>query len=218
MDQTFWHERWQQNQIGFHAAAFNEHLQQHWPALQISKGETVFVPLCGKSRDMLWLMAQGYQVEGVELSPVAVQAFFAENGLSARECRKRHFTVHQLDGLSLCCGDFFQLGANDLGDIAAVWDRASLVALPPLMRAEYAVRMRQLLKPGTRILLVAFDYPQHEMQGPPFCVPSAEVRTLYGGWCEVELLSAKEVLDDEPHFRERGLSRMQEQVYKLTVR
>lgn len=138
MDQAFWHERWRQNQIGFHAEAFNEHLQRHWPALQVAQGEAVFVPLCGKSRDILWLTAQGYSVKGVELSSVAVKAFFAENGLSAHECRKENFTVHQLDGLRLFCGDFFQLGVNDVGDVAAVWDRASLVALPPAMRAAYA--------------------------------------------------------------------------------
>ncbi|WP_049794603.1 hypothetical protein [Methylomonas methanica] len=79
MDQAFWHQRWQQNQIGFHAVEFNLHLQNHWPTLHIHKGAKVLVPLCGKSQDILWLMAQGYQVTGVELSPVAVQAFFAEN-------------------------------------------------------------------------------------------------------------------------------------------
>lgn len=217
MDQAFWRQRWQQNQIGFHAAEFNPHLQNHWPALLIPEGHKVLVPLCGKSRDIVWLMAQGYEVIGVELSPLAVQAFFTENALSAREFQKQNFTVYQHDGLSVHCGDFFQLAADDIGKLSAVWDRASLVALPPAMRVAYVERMRQLLTPGSQILLVAFDYPQHEMQGPPFCVPSAEVQALYGGWCEVELLSTHDVLDDEPHFRERGLSRLQEQVYKLTV-
>ncbi|WP_049794604.1 hypothetical protein [Methylomonas methanica] len=137
--------------------------------------------------------------------------------MSVREFRQQHFTVYQLDGLNIYCGDFFQLAAHDTGELSAVWDRASLVALPPAMRVAYVDRMRQLLTPGSRILLVAFDYPQHEMQGPPFCVPSAEVQALYGGWCEVELLSTHDILDDEPHFRERGLSRLQEQAYKLTV-
>jgi thiopurine S-methyltransferase len=83
LQQEFWHERWQQNEIGFHDKEINEHLQQYWPAFNIALNSRIFVPLCGKSKDLLWLLAQGYEVIGVELSPLAVQAFFDENGLSA---------------------------------------------------------------------------------------------------------------------------------------
>jgi thiopurine S-methyltransferase len=72
-----------------------------------------------------------------------------------------------------------------------------------------------LLEPGTTTLLVAFDYPQHEMQGPPFSVQTAEVQTLYSRWCDVELLCTEDILEREPHFRDKGVSRMREQVYKL---
>jgi thiopurine S-methyltransferase len=217
MQQEFWHERWQLNQIGFHSQEINCHLQHNWPALNIATGSRVFVPLCGKSNDMLWLLAQGYEVIGVELSPLAVQAFFAENGLSATTRQQGKFSVSETNGLSIYCGDFFDLGANDLAGVNAVYDRASLVALPPEMRAAYALHMQHLLKSGTKILLVAFDYPQHEMQGPPFSVQSPEVQALYRNWCNVELLYTEDILDREPNFRDRGVSRMQEQVYIMTA-
>ena len=215
MQQEFWHERWQLNQIGFHSEAFNPHLQQNWPALNITQGSRIFVPLCGKSNDMLWLLAQGYEVIGVELSPLAVQAFFDENGLRAKTNRQGTFSVSEADGLRIYCGDFFDLSVNDLDGINAVYDRASLVALPPEMRTVYAAQMRHLLKAGTKTLLVAFDYPQHEMQGPPFSVQTPEVQALYGSWCNVELLYVEDVLDREPGFRDKGLSWMQEHVYML---
>ncbi len=61
MKQEFLHEqRWQLNQIGFHGKEINRHLQQYWPALNITPGSRVFLPLCGKSNDLLWLLAQGY--------------------------------------------------------------------------------------------------------------------------------------------------------------
>lgn len=101
--------------------------------------------------------------------------------------------------------------------VGAVYDRASLVALPPEMRIAYADHMRQLLKPGTQILLIAFDYPQHEMAGPPFCVSGDEVQSLYGAWCRVELLGTEAILEREPRFRERGLNRLEEQIYRLVV-
>ena len=217
MQQEFWHERWQLNQIGFHSEAFNLHLQEYWPALNIMPGSQVFVPLCGKSKDMLWLLAQKNEVTGVELSPLAVEAFFTENGLPVRTSQQGKFSVSEADGLRIFCGDFFDLSANDLAGINAVYDRASLVALPPQMRAAYATHMQHLLEPGTKTLLVAFDYPQHEMQGPPFSVKTQEVQALYRSWCTVELLYTVDVLDREHQFRDKGVSRMQEQVYALTA-
>ena len=167
MHQAFWLERWQKNEIGFHNEEIHPHLQQFWPVLKIDAGSQVFVPLCGKSNDMLWLLAQDYHVMGVELSDLAVAAFFAENNVSASTRQLDRFTVHESERLCLYCGDFFDLSADQLCGVSAVYDRASLVALPHEMRIAYANHMRHLLKPGTKALLVAFDYPQHEMEGPP---------------------------------------------------
>ena len=153
MQQEFWYERWQLNQIGFHSQQVNGHLQHNWAALGIAPGSRVFVPLCGKSKDMLWLFAQGVDVIGVELSPLAVQAFFAENGLSATTRQQGKFSVSETDGICIYCGDFFDLSANELSGVNAVYDRASLVALPPEMRASYAAHIKRLLDPGTVIFI-----------------------------------------------------------------
>ncbi|MGZ5008670.1 MAG: thiopurine S-methyltransferase [Methylobacter sp.] len=218
MQHEFWHQRWQQNQIGFHSREVNPYLQRYWPALGIKPNSRVLVPLCGKSNDMLWLLAQGYQVVGVELSPLAVEAFFSDNGLRPVQRRQGDFLISESDGLQIFCGDFFALQPADLGRIDAVYDRAALVALPDDMRIDYAAHLSNLLTPGVKMLLVAFDYPQHEMAGPPFSVPNAEVEKLYRSWCDVELLADEDVLEREPHFKERGLSRIREQVYRLVVR
>jgi len=215
MHPDFWHDRWSNNQIGFHQAETNPHLRECWPTLDVAPGSRVFVPLCGKSRDMLWLCEQGYEVVGVEISPLAAEAFFAENGLKPTVSHEGDFVVYRTAGLSLYCGDFFALTPGDLAGVDAVFDRASLVALPPEMRAAYAQHMQSLLTPGTPILLVAFDYPQHEMAGPPFSVQEAEVRSLYGAHYAVQLLHGVDILAGEPRFRDKGVSRMEEKVYAL---
>ena len=216
MQADFWHERWQRNQIGFHQADINLHLQQFWPVLGVTTGTRVFVPLCGKSGDMLWLRGQGYEVVGVEISPLAVQAFFDENGLKATVETQGPFQVFAADGICIWCGDFFALNPEDLAGVAAVYDRASLIALPPEMRCAYARHLRQLLAPGVKSLLVAIEYPEGEMEGPPFSVREAEVLALYGPDCVVERVFAADILDQEPRFRDKGLSRLQEKVYALT--
>ena len=215
MNPEFWQKRWQQNQIGFHQQEINLHLQEHWPVSRVARGSRVFVPLCGKSRDMLWLLAQGYRVLGVEISPVAVKAFFQENGLQPRVSKPGVLESWSCEDLEILYGDFFSLTAADMAQVGAVYDRASLVALPPAMRADYARQLGSLLAAGTSVLLVSMEYPEHEMQGPPFSVPQSEVEALYGTEFDVSLLAIVDILQENDELRRRGLTRMQEMVYLL---
>jgi len=217
MEKHFWLERWQQNQIGFHNPDINTHLIACWPGLNCPAGATVFVPFCGKSNDMLWLNAQGFRVIGVEISELAVKAFFAENGLSPAVKTYDAFREYRYGDLVIFCGDFFQLDPKRLAEVDAVYDRASLVALPADMRLAYVEKLTQSLQTGTRILLVSFDYPQHEMQGPPFSVPAEEIRVLYANWGHIEFVYSSDLLADDARFRERGLSYLHEQIYRISV-
>jgi thiopurine S-methyltransferase len=214
MHTDFWHQRWQQQQIGFHQSEVNPYLLQYWQTLNIPVGSTVLVPLCGKSSDMLWLLAQGYRVIGVELSPLAVEAFFQEHNLSAQTRQQGVFQVSYVDGLSIYCGDFFALTAADLAKVAAVFDRAALVALPSDMRVAYAGQLQQLLAAGTPMLLVCFEYDQPQMSGPPFSVSQAEVERLYPN-ASLQILHVEDILQQQPQFLARGLNALHERVYRL---
>lgn len=218
MKAEFWLERWQRKEIGFHQDEINVHLQEYWNGLQLPAGGEVFVPLCGKSRDMLWLRAQGHRVLGVELSPLAVEDFFLENELKPQVRSAGAFDCWSCDGVSILCGDFFDLEAADLKAVAGVYDRASLVALPQEMRQRYAQHLQRILPAGTPTLLVSMDYAQQEMGGPPFAVSEAEVSSLYGAHYAVERLYTLDVLAENPRFRERGLTRLDEVVYRLSPR
>ena len=218
MKKEFWLERWERKETGFHQNDFNPYLRQFWPDLHLAEGSAVFVPLCGKSLDMLWLSDQGHAVLGVELSAIAVQAFFSENGYSPQHDTSGKFDLCEAGGIRILCGDFFDLGKDDLKNVAAVYDRASLIALPPEMRERYVRHLVNILPPGTQILLVTVDYPQAEMQGPPFSVSSDEVEVLYREHAEVRVLAELDVLAQNPRFRERGLSRLRENIHLLTLR
>jgi thiopurine S-methyltransferase len=218
MDPAFWLERWQQNQIGFHQAEISAHLQDFWGALALPRGSSVFVPLCGKSRDMLWLRAQGHGVLGVELSPIAVNDFFRENGLAPQRRHEGFFERCVADDLEILCGDFFALTADQLAGVAGVYDRASLIALPADMRLSYARHLQHILPASAEILLITVEYPQAQMDGPPFCVHQTEVEQLYRERYAVTVLYTKDVLAENARFRERGLSALIEKVYRLKPR
>jgi thiopurine S-methyltransferase len=215
VDPQFWRERWQTGQTAFHQAQVNPDLRSLWPGLHCPPSAPVFVPLCGKSPDMVWLRAQGHAVIGIELSEVAVTAFFEEQGLQPVRESAGPLQRWSAAGYELYVGDFFDLGAGSLAAVRGVYDRAALIALPPPLRVRYAQHLAAMLPPGCRILLLTMDYPQEQMAGPPFAVAEAEVRSLFGGDFSVQLLASRDALHEEPRFQKRGLKRRDEQAYLL---
>lgn len=192
MEADFWLQTWENGLLGFHQNNVNTLLLRYWPEMNLSNGE-VFVPLCGKSKDMLWFQEQGHDVLGVELSPIAVKSFFIENQLPALHQPYRSFTLWECDKIRLLNGDFFKLTSADVQNVTAVYDRAALVALPPEMRRQYVRHMLDVLPTATKILLVCFEYPQDEMSGPPFSVSHEEVIDLYGDVCTWERVRSKDI-------------------------
>ncbi|MGB5727752.1 MAG: thiopurine S-methyltransferase [Thiogranum sp.] len=214
MEPDFWHQRWQDGLTGFHQRDSNPHLATFWSRLQIQPGEQVFVPLSGKSLDMLWLRKH-YSVLGVELSPIAVEEFHKENGLVATHRWQGAFSVSETDNLCLLCGDYFDLQPVQLLCVRAVYDRAALVALPADMRPRYVSRLTSLLPASVSMLLVAMEYDKQQMKGPPFALDEKEVSDLFERHWSIQLLHEENILANEPGFRDRGLSRLSEKIYLL---
>ncbi|MCX7108355.1 MAG: thiopurine S-methyltransferase [Methylococcales bacterium] len=215
MNTEFWIENWKKNKIGFHQQKINSHLISFWKNLTIAPSSHVFVPLCGKSLDLLWLSEQGHNVIGIEISELAVFDFFAENKLTYSTLEKDNFYRWEAEQLTIWQGDFFNLTANHLQDVEGVFDRASLVALPIVLREKYARHLKQILPAKAKILLVTFEYQQSEMNGPPFSVHESEVHELYADHYQIKLLLKKDVLTDYPQFQNIGVKNLQEKIYLL---
>lgn len=213
MEPQHWLDRWEQNQIGFHQDEINQHLKQFWPGLNIPKGKTVFVPLSGKTRDMLWLRDAGYEVIAVELSPIAVEDFFTENQLTPKQKDDGALSIFQVPGIQIYCGNYFDLEPRHLNTVEVIYDRASLIALPPAMRKDYVAKLSELFPRPVDTLLITMDYPQQEMSGPPFSVATDEVVSLYQNRYSVEQIFELDILAENPRFKARGLTRLSEKVY-----
>ena len=218
MDTLYWQERWEQNKIEFHQDAVSPNLQRFLPELKLAPGVRVFLPLCGKSKDLAWLSAQGYRALGVEVSRLAVAAFFSEQGLPAQREPRGAFEVWRCGATEILCGDYFALTADDLFGVAALYDRAALIALPAEQRRHYADHMQAVVPAAVRILLVTLEYPQAEWPGPPFSVTSAEVEALYGERYTIRELHSEDALARKESFRERGLTKLIERVQLLSPR
>lgn len=218
MEPGFWHDKWQQQQIGFHQSDINPFLVRHWHSLNLAKGSKVFVPLCGKSMDMEFLAAQGHEVLGCELSVLAVEQFFEAASAQAQVVRHGEHVHHSAKGIELVQGDFFTLPHDLVAQCQGFYDRAALIAWPAEMRIDYAKKLAELIPSGARGLLVTLDYPQEALSGPPFAVSPDWVETFLGPWFEVTPLECQDVLAENPRFIKKAVPWLSEAAFKLVRR
>lgn len=190
MDPQFWQDRWASNQIGFHEGKTNVLLEKHFARLSLAPGARVFVPLCGKTRDIAWLLGHGFAVAGAELSPIAVKQLFAELGVEPAISQAGPMTHYAAPSLDIFQGDIFDLSRATLGPVDAIYDRAALVALPKPMRARYVPHLMEVTG-ATPQLLLCLDYDQSLADGPPFALGDDEVRALYGAAYKLSLLESR---------------------------
>ncbi len=212
MQHQFWHDRWNGNQLGFHEGRPNALLMRHLERLELQKGARIFLPLCGKARDIGWLMAQGLAVCGAELSEIAIRDLFADLQLTPDVTQDGALQRFSAPGIEIFVGDIFDLGADRLGPVDAVYDRAALVALPDDMRADYSRHLPALTGHAPQ-LLITFDYDQSVMNGPPFAVDAGNVKALYDGAFDVALIDDVDVAGGL-----KGKADARELVWHLTPR
>ncbi|WP_110656339.1 thiopurine S-methyltransferase [Salinicola halimionae] len=194
-----WLERWQQGRIGFHRQAPHSALEAYWGRLELASDAKILVPLCGKSRDMRWLVERGHPVLGIELSPLAVEQFVAESDQPVLRYRqpgpgKSEFDCTRQGSVELWCGDFFRFQVDHAAELAGFYDRAALIALPLAARQRYAHQLAQLLLPDRRGLLITLIHDDPE-RGPPFSVTHEEVESLMSPNFELTLVDVSEVDD-----------------------
>lgn len=152
-------------------------LTKIWGSVNLPKGQRVFVPLCGKSSDMIWLAEQGFDVIGVELSPLAVQAFFLENNIKAEQTRMGAFIKYQAGRIVILCGDFFKLNKTLLGEVHYIYDRASLTALPAHLRGRYVRKVLKLC--NVPMLLLTVEENVASLECSETNAIDEEVQSLY---------------------------------------
>jgi thiopurine S-methyltransferase len=158
----------------------------------LAVGNCVFVPLCGKTRDIAWLLEQGYRVVGSELNEKAVKDLFADLGLSPIVTRDGALIRYASVALVVFVGDIFALSATMLGKVDAVFDRAALVALPNEMRQRYAAHVIDISGQVPQFVLT-YTYDQAAMDGPPFSVTPEMVDAYFAASFEITHLETIEV-------------------------
>jgi len=192
MEPDFWHQKWESNVIGFHKSEANIFLVNHFSSLALSEASRIFVPLCGKTRDIAWLMCNGYRTVGIELSEIAVKQLFEELALTPTISQHQSLILYSADNIDIFVGDIFQLSQEQLGAVDAVYDRAAYVALPYEMRQRYSKHLIDITDSASQ-LLITFEYDQRLQSGPPFAITNQEINQHYQSAYEINLLASEEL-------------------------
>lgn len=201
-----WIERWQRGQTGWHESDGNASLKKFWRAT----GRRVLVPFCGKTRDMLWLAEQGNEVVGIELSDLAVKAFFDENSLeyTLNDGTLRAYQARECP-ITIYCGDYYEFKG---GPFDAHFDRGALIALPAKLRPAYAAHTSSLLSQSSEQLVITLEYDQAVAAGPPFSVRGDEVRGYWPNLLRID--DYDDIKNGPPKFRDAGLKEMIEVIWR----
>ena len=146
----YWKGRYNQKSTAWHIDEIHPILVRQISSLTGEDGQSkrVFVPLCGKTRDIAYLLSLGHQVFAIEgvLQPILDLA--AENSLSLKH-NPTESIYHTEDGrLKIYHGDLLKCPIERYGPFDCVWDRAAFIAFEYSGREAYVdVMKRSLLKP-----------------------------------------------------------------------
>ena len=188
----FWTKRWKDGDTGWHQDEVNEYLIKYVDELTAGRSNVrVFVPLCGKSLDMLWLADQGHTIVGVDLAKQPIESFFTENNLTftvelikmaavsepveVYKCNEKKITI-------FCC-DLFALMEDDVGGkFDAIWDRGSLSAIAPSCGdrgKRYTKKMRSLLACDGNYMLESLYYEIDRGIRPPASISEEHLNEMF---------------------------------------
>jgi len=210
-----WLHFWEKNETNWHSDTITQELVEYFELFELELGDKVFVPLCGKSLDMIYIVNQGFSVVGIEISEVGIRQFFKENDLKYTVTKVDDFDLYSSENLEIYCGDFFLLTSKHLNNIKAVLDRKSLIALEPDLRQKYVKHLNDIISLGVRILLVTLHYPQHQMSGPPFSVDKSEVESLFSMTFETRELKSFNDIENGSKLVRAGVDYINNAAYCL---
>ena len=210
-----WLHFWENNETNWHSDTITQELVEYFELFELEPRDKVFVPLCGKSLDMIYIMNQGFSVVGVEISEIGVRQFFSENNLAYKITKVDDFDLYSTENLEIYCGDFFALTSKHLNNVKSVFDRKSLIALEPEVRQKYVKHLNDIISLGARILLVTLQYPQYQMSGPPFSVDKSEVESLFSMTFESRELRSFNDIENESKLERTGVDFINNAAYCL---
>lgn len=205
MEKEKWLEAWQIGRTAFHQSAYNKAMVNHFKGQKL-KDKNVFIPLAGKSLDILFFLEKEANVIACEISPIAVEEFFKQSKLEFTTEVFKNFTIYKAKNLTFYLGDFFELTKTQVSHVDVMYDRASVVALPKELRSKYYEKIDQLIHKKTHLLILTYTHDGPMEFGPPFYVPEEEIKKAYANMGHDLQMRAGNPEKTDGRFLEQGIT------------
>jgi thiopurine S-methyltransferase len=189
MEKEFWNLKWEKDQIGFHQDEYNPYMIKYFEQFA-NQDLHVFIPLAGKTKDILWFLAHGFRVTAIEIIEKAVIDFHQDNNIKA----DKKANCYHSNNLDFYHGDVFELALNEYDFI---YDRASLIAFPIDLRNKLIHYYSELINKGATLFSIVINYDESLMQGPPFSISSKNFCKYFEGFSINEIHKTNSKLNND---------------------
>ncbi len=170
LDNQYWSNRYLSHDTGWDTGCITAPLKDYIDQLE-NKNISILIPGCGNSYEAEYLLQQGF----ADITLIDISSTLCER-------LRVQFAAALSKGLQIICADFFEhAGQYDL-----IIEQTFFCALEPSLRASYAHKMQQLLKPGGK--LVGLLFSKQFTGGPPFGGDQAEYRGLFQPYFDIEVM------------------------------
>ncbi len=214
MEKEYWINKWHSNDIAFHEQNITPDLISHIKQLKLKEDDCIFVPLCGKTKDMLWLVHQGFYVIGVEISDIACHDFFSESQITPRIVHTDKYKKYESERITLFCADFFDLKQSDFPPVKAIYDCKALIALPPCHREKYLTQILNCFGSDINILLLTREGDK-TVKPPPYPISDKEIKLLYSEYFNIQQIEYNEIKNIPERLINKGYTQMFERTYLM---
>ncbi|EDV20790.1 expressed hypothetical protein [Trichoplax adhaerens] len=177
-----WRDIWEKGQLDQSAEKVQAQLVQfHSLLLAPQRTNRIFVPMCGKAKDLLWLAGKGATVVGTEFAAYACESFFKDNNVPFDVVDldgvngKAYFSTDDKLNITIYQCDHYLLTSSMVGfTFDGVWDRGSFNSVPTKDRNKYVNHMKTLLTSTATMLVVVVEYEIISQSDERHNIPSAE--------------------------------------------
>ena len=162
-NKEFWENRYRNGELGWDIGTISPPLKEYLDQLP-NKDLKILIPGAGKAHELIYLAGEGFR-----------NVYIVDIAKTPLELIRQQLPDYPAD--RLIEGDFFDL---ELAGFDLVLEQTFFCAISPSLRQKYVLKMKQLLRPGGKLVGLLFDFPLTET-GPPYGGSTEEYTALFSG-------------------------------------
>lgn len=170
LDKNYWTEKYFTGKTGWDIGVASPPLVQYLDQIE-NKEIQVLIPGSGSGYEAIYAWKSGfYGIHILDFSKEPLERFHSLNtGFPIEHIHHQNFFEHE--------------GTYDL-----ILEQTFFCSLDPMLRVDYAKKMKSLLKPGGKLAGVWFDR-EFDFDGPPFGGKAQEYKILFEQYFEIKIIA-----------------------------